>query len=74
MARPSHSPAFGGILVLMLPALLTSLPSLAQQTPPGTPSSQVDSALRTGNFDRAATLLEARAQSGDVEAQYQLLK
>ena len=72
MARPSHNPAFAGIFMLMLPALLASLPSLAQQVPPGTSSTQVDTALRTGNFDRAARLLEERAQTGDVEAQYQL--
>ena len=28
--------------------------------------------MRAGNFDLAASLLEQRAQSGDVEAQYQL--
>src|SRR5215472_6297411 len=71
MARPSGRSAFSSISILVLPVVLAALPSLAQQAP-GTPSSQVDGALRTGNFDRAAALLEERAQTGDVEAQYQL--
>ena len=69
MARPDRSALFPGIFVLL--CLAASIAAEAQQAP-RVPTSQVELALRAGNFDLAASLLEPRAQSGDAEAQYQL--
>ena len=50
-------------------ALVSSQPGLAQHSPATSPA---DAALRAGQFDRAATLLEQAAKAGDAEAQYKL--
>ncbi|MGE0055255.1 MAG: ankyrin repeat domain-containing protein [Hyphomicrobium sp.] len=44
----------------------------AQSATPQPGEAAIDSALRSGAFDKAAALLQRRAKAGDVEAQYQL--
>src|SRR6516162_8772412 len=47
--------------------------SFAQATSDkGATMNAIDQAVRTGEFSRAATLLQKAAESGDAEAQYQL--
>ena len=73
MARPDRSAAFRSIVSFVVLALGEPARwSCAASAPEPVLSLQVESALRAGNFDRAAELLEQRAQGGDVEAQYQL--
>src|SRR5581483_3978874 len=52
--------------------LLSPAAVLAQQAPQGAPGVQAEAALRAGNFEQAAALLQQRAQAGDAEAQYHL--
>src|SRR4249920_2149712 len=73
MAWPDGCFASGSAALLTISALvLGSVAGLAQQGSSGAPALQAESALRAGDFERAADLLEQRAQAGDAEAQYHL--
>ena len=72
MVRPDFRTASRcGVIILLLPLILPRV-VLAQQSPQPAPLSQVESALREGNFSQAAGLLQRRAEAGDPEAQYLL--
>src|SRR5262249_16133307 len=62
--RPARSALAGAVCVLLGVAA-----GSAQQLSSGSPA---DAALRAGQFDRAAALLEQQAKAGDAEAQYKL--
>ena len=68
MAPSRHAPWYVRAS-FALAALVSSQPGLAQRSPATSPA---DAALRAGQFDRAATLLEQAAKAGDAEAQYKL--
>jgi hypothetical protein len=61
-------------IALMEGVLLSAPWSLCAQDGryPGDKGSVIDSAVRSGDFAQAAASLEESAQSGDVEAQYQV--
>src|SRR5262245_37821686 len=68
MARSKPRPVRGALAGTVLIVLGTAAGS-AQQLPA---NAAAEAALRAGQFDRAAALLEHQAKAGDAEAQYKL--
>lgn len=64
---------FASIISLGFFAMFHSSGAIRAQSATAQPGeAAIDSALRSGAFDKAATLLQRRAKTGDFEAQYQL--